>query len=143
MNDVVDYLNKSVWCRLAASPVHGVGVFAIRDIPEGTRLTDYNYSNIEDGIPFLTMSVADFIMLLPEIRSLILDRMLFEEGKHLKFVSPNHDQCLQSFMNHSDTPNSDGWYALRDIACGEEVTEDFRPLTKKMHPISLNHHPYL
>lgn len=143
--ETFDYLNATVWCRLGVSPIHGVGVFAIRDIPKGQQITDYNYSNIKDGVPFYEMTLDEFSVVLPCIRELILDRMLYDAsvGSSLKFVSPNHDQCLQSFMNHSDDPNTDGLTALRDIKKGEEVTEDFRQLFDTPHDLTKQHHNFL
>ena len=32
---LIDHLNKEVYCKLGVSPVHGIGVFAVRDIPKG------------------------------------------------------------------------------------------------------------
>lgn len=120
-------------------------MFAIRDIPRGTQVTDYNYSNIADGVPMIEMSEKDFAQVLPEIKALILDRILYDAsvGSSLKFVSPNHDQCLQSFMNHSDDPNTDGLTALRDIKSGEEVTEDFHSLFDEPHHLTREHHNFL
>lgn len=140
-----DYLNSTVWCRLGVSPIHGVGVFAIRNIPKGQQVTDYNYSNIADGVPMIEMSEEDFAQVHSEIKSLILDRMLYDAsiGSSLKFVSPNHDQCLQSFMNHADDPNTDGLTALRDITKGEEITEDFKKLFDEPHHLTRRHHNFL
>lgn len=121
-----NYLNNTVWCTLAPSPIHGVGVFAIRDIPRGTLLTDHTVETMDTAHTFM-MTLTEFNQVHPAIRSLILDRTLF--GDTLRFHSPNKDAVLRSFMNHSDTPNSDGIRATRDIEAGEEVTEDFRTLT--------------
>lgn len=83
------------------------------------------------------MSLNDFMQIRPEIRALILDRMFYEADiTEFTFYSPNSDQFLQAFMNHSDTPNSDGYEAIRDIKAGEEVTEDFSKLTDMQHPIN-------
>ena len=120
-----NYLNSTVFCTLAPSSIHGVGVFAVRDIPEGTRLTDHTVDTLDTAKVF-EMSFEEFETILPEIRSLILDRTLF--GDTVRFISPNKDAILRSFMNHSDAPNSDGVIALRDIAKGEEVTENFADL---------------
>lgn len=143
--ETANYLNSTVWCRLGASPIHGVGVFAIRDIPKGQQITDYNHSNIADGVPLLECDESEFVHILEEIRELILDRMLYDASvkSKLKFVSPNHDQCLQSFMNHSDDPNTDGLRALRDIKKGEEVTEDFHQLFDTPHALTKQHHHFL
>lgn len=124
----VDYLNESVWCKVAVSPIEGVGVFAIRDIPKDTKISDY-----EGNIVSFTLTEEEFGQLLPEVRDLILDRTFFVEDMPLTFMSPNSVQVLQAYMNHSDTPNSDGWNTLRDIKKGEEITEDYRKFTKKPH----------
>lgn len=141
------WLNKTVWCRLAPSHISGIGVFAIRDIPQGTRINEHSYRNYDEGFhpEFITMSVADFATLHPSIRSLILDRCAFSEdtGDTLRFMSPNGDQFLQSFMNHSDTPNSDGQFALRDIKEGEEITEDFRTLVQNPHRLTKKHYTFI
>lgn len=144
MNSVA-YLNSTVYCRLQPSPIHGVGVFAIREIKKGTKISDYDYSNIENGVMPLRLSVSELPDLVPEIQQLIFDRMIFDESDAdmLVFFSPNHDQCLRSFMNHSNTPNSDGEIALRDIEKGEEVTEDFTSLVKNLHLLTKKHHTYL
>lgn len=45
------YLNKTVWCKLGPSKIHGVGVFAIRDILKGQKLTDFSLTDsiMENG----------------------------------------------------------------------------------------------
>lgn len=114
-------LNDLVWCKIAPSPIHGVGIFAIRDIPKGTELAggEYVYRKDEEET------------LLPEIRALIQDHY-----SHLELMSimpnPNRDAYLQCFMNHSDDANSDGHHALRDIAKGEEVTENYKKLSRPL-----------
>lgn len=143
------YLNETVWCRVGASAIHGVGVIAIRDIKKGTKLTDYTVFDFIDRkeMPSFFMDEKEFMKIRPEIRSLILDRMFFHEDYNkigFEFISPNHDQILQSFMNHSSDPNSDGEYALRDIKAGEEVTEDFDAVVEhRMHPINKKHLSFL
>lgn len=69
--------------------------------------------------------------------------MLFAADSNVfEFYSPNAEACLQSFMNHSDAPNSDGLTALRDIGEGEEITEDFRAVLEGLtpHPLVARHH---
>jgi len=137
--EIVKYLNNTVYCRLGPSKIHGVGVFAIRDIPKGTLITDHNihYPNNQQ----YTLSVEMFLKVHDEIRSLILDRFFYEAADtKFTFYSPNSDQFLQAFMNHSDTPNSDGHEALRDIKAGEEVVEDFTKLTTTHHPLNILNH---
>lgn len=129
-------LNSTVFCKIAPSPIHGVGVFAIRDIPAGTKITNHTVWST-DNVKWYEMTPEEFAEVLPAIRHLILDRMLYDESDQvLRFISPNRDQILQSFMNHSDTPNTDGVYAIWDISEGEELTEDFNLLFAKPHPLT-------
>ncbi len=117
-------LNDTVFCKLAPSPLDGVGVFAIRDIPEGQELTDYNGGDLH----YHTLTSEEFGGLVPEVRDLIEERTIFMKDKPITFVSPNCNQLFQFFMNHSDTPNSNGRKALRDIKKGEEITENYKTL---------------
>jgi hypothetical protein len=120
--DTVEYLNSTVWATVKPSPVHGVGVIAIRDIPKGTRYTDFQMLG---QAAVYTLERTAFNRLLPEIRELILDRSLVHAGLPIIFTSPNAQADLRAFMNHGSTPNTDGFVTLRDIKAGEELTEDY------------------
>lgn len=137
---IAEHLNNTVWATLKPSPIHGIGVFAIRDIPKGTLITDYCVWDKKP--PVFEVSREDFLKILPEVRGLILDRMIFREGHPIVFPSPNNDQHLRSFMNHSDNPNSDGERALVDIQKGEEITEDFSSFYA-LHELSKTHYSWL
>ena len=128
--DPNDDLNTKVWVKLAPSPIHGVGVVAIRDIPKGQRIYCRSGGN-------RTLNVAydePIDHLLPEIKALILGR--WPHARTRGYPSPNNDQNLMSFMNHSTNPNYDKYndVALKDIKKGEELTEDYGydPLTQDL-----------
>lgn len=122
-------LNRGMWARLAPSKIHGVGVFAIADLKKDQKL-------YLDRIPTtFSLRYADFNKLRPEVAQILIERWpAIVEGS--AFIYP--DSLMQPYMNHSDTPNYDGVYdlALKDIAAGEEVTEDYRliPGWKVAHP---------
>lgn len=138
----IQYLNDTVFCKLGNSPIHGVGVFAIRDIPEGTSLTDYTISNAEET-RWLYLKPEEFDQVLPEIRALILDRNTFDERtEYLKFLSPNRTMLLRAFMNHADDANSDGLTATRFIREGDEITDNFTKGMTCPHELTREHHPY-
>lgn len=126
------YLDKTVYCRLGASQLEGVGVFAIRDIPRGTQLTDY-YGG---PLVYVKLEESDFDFLVPEVKGLILDRTIFSAHEDLVFMSPNCNQIFQAFMNNSKDPNSNGKSALRDIKKGEEITINYKVLTPDIHNVS-------
>ena len=133
-------LNDEVWCKLAPSPIHGIGVFAIRAIPKGQKYTNYGIWNLKDNEPKV-FNEEDLNNALPEIRNLILDQMLFEQARPITFYSPNTNACLQSFLNHSNTPNTDGFKAIQDIKKGEELTENYNTVTQgELHSVSKKHH---
>lgn len=115
----IQHLNETVWCTLAPSPIHGIGVFALRDIPKGQKLYCLGTPNQQ----LLQLNSTDG--LAPEILTVIKQRWpLYLEGT---FQSPNDDARLISFMNHSDTPNYNKHNdtALTDITKGDEITEDY------------------
>ena len=117
---VDDYLNQTVWAKLAPSKIHGVGVFAIRDIPKGQKIFARCDPNTQ------AIKLDSFDRLLPEIAELI-DQRWFLARKGETFQSPNNDARLISFMNHSDTPNYDKYndVVLVDIKKGIEITENY------------------
>lgn len=127
--EVVNKINNEVWTKLAPSKIQGIGVFAIRNIPEGTEL----FKSQNEIYTYYKLSNKNFLKLLEPIRNIILDRTQFER---IRFRHPNCSARLQSFMNHSNNPNSDGKKALRMIYQGEEITKNYME-TKKLHPYIL------
>jgi SET domain-containing protein len=133
-----EYLNRTVWATLNGSSIQGVGVFAIRDIPKGTPITDYTVHNIQD-IRHFSLSKEDFDKILPEIKTLILDRTVYPEGtEKYNFYSPNNNYTLTSFYNHSKEPNCDSLFATRDIKKGEEILIDYTKFFK-FNEDTINH----
>ena len=119
--DFIKKVNKEVWCTLAPSKIHGVGVFAIRNIPKGTVL----FKGESEGANYFYLSEEEFGRIVEPIRNILIDRHLQCEGKEMWVCHPNGDAKLLCFMNHNDKPNSDGYKALTEIKAGEEVTENF------------------
>ena len=143
MNKVAEYLNKTVWATLGVSKVHEVGVIAIRDIPEGTRFTDFDIfgNNGMHRYPMLLkMSEEDFMDILPEIRKLILDKTIMQNA--VMFVSPNSVQDIRSWMNHSNDPNVVDFTTTKEIKKGEELLEDFRWF-EPFHHLTAEHYDFV
>lgn len=140
----IEYLNESVFCKLAPSIVSGVGVFAIRAINKGLKLTDWDRHRLMTP-PTYELTETEFMQLHKPIRDLILDKTVYsKDATILRFISPNHECYLQDFCNHSSTPNVDkDFIALRDIKKGEEIFEDFNSFYKEMHHLSKEHYNFL
>jgi len=119
-DDTIAILNSLVKLRIAPSKIHGVGIFAIRDIAKGQKL----YSNILPQayqIPYSSMG-----KLFPYVKDILLERnpnIINGSG----FMYP--DTNMQAYMNHGygdevnyDTVND---IVLKDIPDGTEVLEDY------------------
>ena len=121
-DEQINELNSEVRCKLGASPVHGVGVFAITNIKWGERC----YCR-PDFIPkFYNIPFGSLSKLFPEVRELVLQKWASVVNGSI-FCSPNDDQHLLMFINHSCTPNYDvvSDTALRDIKKNEELFENY------------------
>ena len=118
-------LSSTVKCKLAPSNIHGIGVFAIRDIKKGEKL--YVQPALWTRPAWFTLTLAALKEIPPEVREIIMGRWpQVVNGRY--FMSPNFDQRLLAFMNHSDIPNYDEKddTALRDIKAGEEIFENYK-----------------
>ena len=113
-----EYLNGTVWATIRPSKIHGVGVFASRDIKKGQVMSLSGGSG--------EWIRTDLKEVVPEVRKLILQRWPIEKDGH-PYLSPNDDALLISFVNHSREPNYNKWtdVALCDIKSNEEITEDY------------------
>jgi len=115
--------DDGVYTRLRPSPVHGVGVFAIRDIPKGT----YIFEPDDDELAYV--SEEDTARLPAQVRQLYQDFCVLKDNT---FACPTNFNKLtpEWFLNNSKNPNvaadnSLRFYAMRDIGAGEELTADY------------------
>lgn len=119
--EVIAILNSLVKIKLAPSKIHGIGVFAMRKIPKGTKLYAAVYPQAYK-VPY-----GSFRKLFPDVRQILLERWPNIVNDSI-FMWP--DTFLQGYMNHADEPNYDGIndITLQDIAEGEEILEDYRKI---------------
>lgn len=118
----INELNTEIRCKLGQSKIHGVGVFAIRDIKSGEKC----YIMPKGEAKWYQVSWTNLNKLFPEVRDIIKQRWASIINGSM-FLSPNDDTMLILYMNHSDNPNFDTHtdLALKDIKAGEEITEDY------------------
>ena len=116
----------TVRTRLALSPIHGIGVFAVDPIPAGMvtwRLSPWDQR----------FSAADLAALDPAAREGIANHIYQHDGSWV--LCFDHGR----FMNHSDDPNTDASspevnHARRAIPAGEELTCDYRVFDEAFDP---------
>jgi SET domain-containing protein len=115
--------HHDVYARLAPSPIHGIGVFAIRDIPAGAAVLE------DPGISLTPIPKETVDALDPSHRRLYEDFCVLEDGAY--FSPPSFNQItIAWYLNHSDSPNlsyglGSAFYAVRLIRKGEELTADY------------------
>lgn len=119
-------LQSQTYVMIKPSPLHGIGVFAIRDIPKGTK--DIFSEGFGDWIK---VSKAEVDALPSHSRELIENHCLFDEDSY--FI-PDYGFKLVDlviYLNHSETPNvlslneGEQFEALVDIKAGEELLVDY------------------
>lgn len=119
-------LQQHTYVMIKPSPLHGIGVFAIRDIPKGTK----NIFSEAMG-DWIKVSIQEVEALPAHVRALIENHCLFDENDY--FI-PEYGFKLVDlviYLNHSDQPNvislNDGeqFEAIIDIVEGQELLVDY------------------
>jgi SET domain-containing protein len=116
--------HEGVYTRLKPSDIHGVGVFAILDIPKDT----YIFNGDNSKMVWVDKSVIDEQD--EEIKKLYDDFCIIKGNKYYCIDSFNNLNVGWYLNESKDDPNvgcDDNYefYALRDIKKGEELTMDY------------------
>jgi SET domain-containing protein len=127
--ELLKELQQQTYITIKPSTVHGIGVFALQDIPKGCR--EIFSRNVGEWIK---LPIADVEKLPAHSRNLVETYCLFDE-EH--YYVPDYGfkvMDLVNYLNHSSEPNivsvRDGeeFEALRDIKAGEELFVDYHYL---------------
>ena len=119
-------LQQDTYVMLKPSPIEGIGVFAIRDIPKGCRTI------FSAGIgEWIKVSIDEVEKLPAHSRNLVETYCLYDEENY--FVPSYGFKLMDTvlYLNHSAQFNiasvNDGeqFEALRDIKAGEELLVDY------------------
>jgi SET domain-containing protein len=115
-------LSQQTYAMLKSSSVHGIGVFAIRDIPKGCRTI------FSKGVgEWIKVPIAEVELLPAYSKELVETYCLFDRDN---YYVPDYGfklMDLVNYLNHSYTPNiisvNDGeeFEAITDIPAGEEL----------------------
>ncbi|MGC9968595.1 MAG: SET domain-containing protein [Minisyncoccia bacterium] len=121
-------LKNGVYVRPQPSPLGGVGLFAIRDIPPG--IDPFPGDNIE----FTEIPEAEIMNdpAIPEsVKKYVDDICVYRENCYLVPKDGLNNITISSFINYSTTPNikvdsvGGRFTSLREIKAGEELTSDY------------------
>tara|TARA_Y100000310_G_C20575224_1_gene760065 strand:- start:27 stop:563 length:537 start_codon:yes stop_codon:yes gene_type:complete len=140
---LIENLREEVLCRIGPSEIHGVGVFAIKDIPKGAELFKTSNKLMSSDHDIIDLSEEELTDLDDEVVTIIKSNFV---KSHLGSYSlpkggPN-ELFWGYFINHSSVPNLSfkideedkqgfvKFVANREIKRGEELTEDYSYLSK-------------
>ena len=130
---LLQHLRTEVYCRLGVSPVHGIGVFAIRDILKGAKPLKSRLKMHE-----IKFNHAELSSLPQRVRK-ELDMFCYFDKHHMLVPAIGLNSMNMSvYLNHSKTPNlkmrKDGvLIALRDIQQDEELLMDYDDSFGEVH----------
>lgn len=119
-------LQQDTYVMIQPSKVHGIGVFAIRAIPKGTKnLFSKGFGD------WIKVTKEEVDQLPQHSKDLIENHCLFDDECYYVPEYGFKMVDLVIYLNHSETPNvisiNDGEYfeAIRDIQQGEELFVDY------------------
>lgn len=124
--ELIQELTHETHIALKPSGIHGIGVFAITDIPKDCKTL---FSKNTGG--WITLGFAETEALPAHVKDFIETYYLYD---HENYFIPDHGckvMDMANYLNHSNNPNiqsiNDGRYfeTLRDIKKGEELLVDY------------------
>lgn len=124
--ELLHELQYETYVALQPSPTHGIGVFAIRDIPKGCR----TFFSRETG-NYIQLSIAEADQLPAHAKNFIETYYLYDADHYFIPAHGCKIMDMANYLNHSSTPNiisvEEGvWFeATRDIKTGEELFVDY------------------
>lgn len=126
--ELLQELSANTWVMLKPSPVEGIGVFAIRDIPKGCRSL---FGEPDKADEWISIPKREIDALPAHARFLVGNYCLYDEENYFVPAQGFKKMDVSLFLNHSHEPNivsiSDGDFfeATRDIQAGEELLIDY------------------
>jgi len=126
--ELLNELSNNTWVMLRPSPIEGIGVFAIRDIPKGCRDI---FGKPDAADEWITVPKKEMEALSAHARLLVGNYCLYDEENYFIPAHGFKKMDVSLFLNHSDTPNiisindGDFFETVRDIKQNEELLIDY------------------
>jgi SET domain-containing protein len=117
--------HDGVYTRIQASKIHGVGVFAIRNIKKGA----YVFPGDDDELVWIKKNTLKNVA--KRIKRLYEDFCVIKEKGKIYGCPKNFNQMtIAWYLNHSKKPNvgcdrNYNFFTLKNVKAGEELTADY------------------
>ena len=124
--DLLNELSNNTWVMIKPSGTHGIGVFAVRDIPAGCK----ELFSKEMG-EWTTVPRNEVDTLPQQAKDIVENYCLYDEENYFIPAQGFKVMDLSLFLNHADEPNiisvNDGEYfeTIKEIKNGEELFVDY------------------
>lgn len=127
--EILQELATETWVTLRPSPVHGIGVFALRDIPKGCKTLFAKDTN-----NWVKLAI-DKVEQLPTHAKDLVETYCLYDTEH--YYVPDYGfkiMDMVNYLNHSATPNiisvNEGSYfeALTNIPAGTELFVNYETI---------------
>lgn len=121
-------LAGNTWVMLRPSPIEGIGVFALREIPKGCRDM---FGKPDAAEEWITVNKTEIEKLPQYARLLVSNYCLYDDENYFIPAQGFKKMDVSLFLNHSDHSNiisvngGDYFEAIRDINEGEELLIDY------------------
>ncbi|MEI9911056.1 MAG: SET domain-containing protein [Bacteroidota bacterium] len=132
-DELLKELMTETYAMLKPSPVHGIGVFAIRDIPKGCR----NIFSKDHG-QWIKVPIAEIEKLPAHSKELVETYCVFDEEYYFMPDYGFKVMDMVNYLNHSAVPNiisvNDGedFEALTDIPAGTELLINYEHIVENI-----------
>jgi SET domain-containing protein len=126
--ELLQELAGNTWVMIKPSPIEGIGVFAMRDIPKGCRDM---FGKPDDAGEWITVSKKEIEALPLHAQFLVGNYCLYDAANYFVPAQGFKKIDISLFLNHADEPNiisvNDGDYfeTTTDIKEGEELVIDY------------------
>ncbi len=129
--DIIKDLENNVYCRIQRSAIHGVGVFAVKNIAKGTNpfviYTSVDTVAVPEKEIMENKKIPSTVKEMVKAFYAVQNGMIYCDARSLNEIN------ITYFLNHSITPNLDvkeidgetNFVTNRDIIQGEELTTDY------------------
>ncbi len=133
--ELIYNLEKQIYCRLAPSKIHGIGVVAIKDIPKGVNPFELTGGKCGSD-KIIKVHKDDIEKINPNVKKMMDDFLGADENGYYDVPKNGlNDMNVSFYMNHSDKANIEivnggkcnfvTFRAKKVIKEGEELTINY------------------